>query len=70
MLLTFRRYALDDHVLSDIVDLSTYWARLHNIMVTWILTTLSPEQHEIIQKLMGTANKTWLALKAQFIENH
>jgi hypothetical protein len=43
MLLTLHRYALGDHVLSDIVDPSTYWARLDNIVVTWILGTLSPE---------------------------
>jgi hypothetical protein len=34
MLLTLRRYALDDRVLSDIADMSIYWARLDNIMVT------------------------------------
>jgi hypothetical protein len=33
MLLTLRRYALDDHVFSDVVDPSVYWARLDNIVV-------------------------------------
>jgi hypothetical protein len=46
--LTLHRYALNDHVLSDIADPSTYWARLDNIVVTWILGTLSPELHEIV----------------------
>jgi hypothetical protein len=36
------RYALNDHVLSDIADPSVYWARLDSIVVTWILDTLSP----------------------------
>jgi hypothetical protein len=34
VLLTLRRYAWDDHILSDIVDPSTYWARLDNIVMT------------------------------------
>jgi hypothetical protein len=54
MLLTLHRYAHDDHILSDVVDPSVYWARLDNIMVTWILGTLSPELHEIIRELTET----------------
>jgi hypothetical protein len=32
--LTLHRYALDDHVLSNVTDPSVYWARLDNIVVT------------------------------------
>jgi hypothetical protein len=49
VLLTLRRYALDDHILSDVADPSIYWARLDSIVVTWILGTLSPELHEIVR---------------------
>jgi hypothetical protein len=55
VLLTLHSYALDDHVLSDITNLSIYWARLDNIMVTWILGTLSLELHEIVQEPTKTA---------------
>jgi hypothetical protein len=55
MLLTLHRYALDDHVLSDFTDPSVYWARQDNIMVTWILGTLSPKLHEIARELTKTA---------------
>jgi hypothetical protein len=55
MLLTLRRYALDDHVLSDIAGPSVYWARLDSTVVTWILGTLSPELHEIVREPMETA---------------
>jgi hypothetical protein len=34
VLLTLRRYALDDHILSDVADPSVYWARLDSIVVT------------------------------------
>jgi hypothetical protein len=54
MLLTLHRYALDDHILSNIVNPFVYWIRLDNIMVTWILDTLSPELHEIIWETTET----------------
>jgi hypothetical protein len=69
MLLMFHRYTLDDHVLSDVTDPSIYWARLDNIMVTWILGTPSPKLHKIIQELMETARQASLTLKAQFLGN-
>jgi hypothetical protein len=69
VLLTLHRYALDDHVLSDVVDSSVYWARLDNIVVTWILDTLSPELHEIVREPTETARQVWLAIKAQFLGN-
>jgi hypothetical protein len=69
MLLTLCHYALDDHILSDIADLSVYWARLDNIMVTWILGTLSPEFYEIIREPMETARQAWLMIQAQFHSN-
>jgi hypothetical protein len=69
VLLTPRRYALDDHVLSDVADPSVYWARLDSNVVTWILGTLSPELHEIGREPMETARQAWLAIEAQFLGN-
>jgi hypothetical protein len=69
MLLMLHCYALDDHVLSDVVDLSIYWARLDNIVVTWILDTLSPELHEIVREPTETARQAWLVIEAQFLDN-
>jgi hypothetical protein len=69
VLLTLRRYALKDRILSDVVDPSVYWARLDSIMVIWILGTLSPELHEIIREPMETAHQAWLAIEAQFLGN-
>ena len=70
MLLTLHRYALNDHILSDVADPSVYWARLNNIMVTWILSTLSPELHEIVWEPTNTARWAWLAIEAQFLGNN
>jgi hypothetical protein len=55
VLLTLHRYALDDHVLFDVVDPFIYWARLDNIMVTWILDTLSSKLPEIVRESTETA---------------
>jgi hypothetical protein len=64
MFLTLHRYALDDHVLCDVADPSVYWARLDNIVVTWILGTLCPELHEIVREPTETARQAWLAIEA------
>jgi hypothetical protein len=69
VLLTLRRYALNDHILFNVADPSVYWARLDNIMVTWILGTLSPELHEIVRELTETARQAWFAIEAQFLGN-
>jgi hypothetical protein len=43
LLLTLRRYALDDHVLCDPtgVALTAAWVRLDSIVLTWIVGTIS-----------------------------
>jgi hypothetical protein len=69
VLLTLRRYTLNDHILFNVADPSVYWARLDNIMVTWILGTLSPELHEIVRELTETARQAWFAIEAQFLGN-
>jgi hypothetical protein len=69
MLLTLHRYALDDHVLSDVTDPSVYWARLDNIVVAWIQGTLSPELHEIVREPTETTRQAWLTIEAQFLGN-
>jgi hypothetical protein len=45
-----RRYALDDHVLFGVTDAPTCWARLDNIVVTWILSTLSAKSTRLFGK--------------------
>jgi hypothetical protein len=64
------RYALDDHVVSDVSDPSIYWARLDNIVVTRILSALFAELHEIVWELMETAHQVWLMIEAEFLGNN
>jgi hypothetical protein len=69
VLLALRRYALDDHAHSDVVDLYVYWARLDNIVVIWILSTLSLELHEIVWELTETARRACIVIEAKFLGN-
>jgi hypothetical protein len=48
---------------------SVYWDRLDNIVVIWILDTLSPDLHKIVQELTETPCQAWLAIEAQFLGN-
>jgi hypothetical protein len=69
MFLTLHHYTLDDHVLSNVIDTPTYWVRLDNIVLTWILGTPSIELHEIIRKPSETAHQACLAVEAQVLGN-
>jgi hypothetical protein len=69
VLLMLRRYALDNHILSDVAIPSIYWATLDSIVVTWIFGTLSPKIHEIVWEPTKTACQPWLMIKAQFLSN-
>jgi hypothetical protein len=52
---------IDDHV---------YWYHYDGIMLTWMLGTLSVELQEIVHKPSETARRAWLAIEAQFLDNH
>jgi hypothetical protein len=69
VLLTLHRYALDNHILSNVTDPSICWGRLDSIVVTWILDTLSSELHEIVREPTESACQAWLTIEAQFLGN-
>jgi hypothetical protein len=41
---------------------------LDNNVVTWILSTLSPELHKIVWESTETTCQAWLAIEAQFLD--
>lgn len=65
--LTLRRYALDDHVLSDHADTSMYWYRLDGVVLSWLLGAISVDMMEIIHEPSNTARQAWLAIEEQFL---
>jgi hypothetical protein len=63
MLLTLRRYALDDHVLTDasVVVRTPAWLRLDSIVLSWIAGTISLELHDLVRNTTD-ARQAWLGL--------
>jgi hypothetical protein len=70
VLLTLRRYALDDHVLCDPTGVAptAAWVRHDNIVLTWIVGTISVDLHSLLRNLPH-ARAAWLAIEGQFLGN-
>jgi len=70
VLLTLRRYALDDHVLLDTVGAvpTPSWLCLDSIVLSWILGTISLDLHDLARNT-PSARGTCLALEGQFLGN-
>jgi hypothetical protein len=70
LLLTLRRYVLDDHVLCDPTGMAptVAWVRLDSIVLTWIMGTISVDLHSLLRNLPHT-RAAWLAIEGQFLGN-
>ena len=70
LVLTLRRYALDDHVLLDTAGAvpTPSWLRLNSIVLSWILGTISLDLHNLIRNT-PSARGAWLALEGQLLGN-
>jgi hypothetical protein len=70
VLLTLRRYALDDHVLLDTAGAvpTPSWLRLDSVVLSWILGTISLDLHDLVRNT-PSARGAWLALEGQFLGN-
>jgi hypothetical protein len=70
VLLTLRRYALDDHVLVDasVTAQTPSWLRLNSIVLSWIIGTISLDLHDLVRNTPD-ARQAWLALEGQFLGN-
>ncbi|XP_066308036.1 uncharacterized protein [Miscanthus floridulus] len=70
VLLTLRRYALDDHVLVDasVAVQTPSWLRLDSVVLSWILGTISLDLHDLVRN-SADARRAWLALEGQFLGN-
>ncbi|XP_066360927.1 uncharacterized protein [Miscanthus floridulus] len=70
VLLTLRRYALDDHVLVDasVAVQTPSWLRLDSVVLSWIIGTISLDLHDLVRN-SADARRAWLALEGQFLGN-
>jgi hypothetical protein len=70
VVLTFRRFALADHVLDDpIAPLSPSCVQMDCVVISWLHNTITVELQDIIRDQSNTARQAWLALEGQFLGN-
>jgi hypothetical protein len=70
VLLTLRRYALDDHVLDDVATPpSRAWSLMDSVVLSWLHGTITVELQDIIRDQADTGRQAWLALEEQFLGN-
>jgi hypothetical protein len=70
VLLTLRRFVLDDHVLVDHdAPPPRSWCLLDSVVLSWLHDTITIELQDIIRDQADTARQAWLALEDQFLGN-
>jgi hypothetical protein len=69
VLLSLHRYALDDHVLTDTVVSTHAWSWMDNVVLAWILGSLTVEIQDDVRERRGTARQAWVAIETKFLDN-
>jgi len=71
VLLILGRFALKDHVLSDVPrHTDPAWPRMDDVVVSWLFNTISPDLLDVIHERDGvTARAAWLGIEQQFLNN-
>jgi hypothetical protein len=70
MMMVLERYALLDHVDSDIApSTDPGWRWMDSVVLNWISNSITPELHQVVRELGATARHLWLAIENQFLGN-
>jgi hypothetical protein len=70
VLLTLRRFVLDDHVLVDHdAPPPRSWCLMDSVVLSWLHGTITVKLQDIIRDQADTARQAWLALEDQFLGN-
>jgi hypothetical protein len=70
MMMVLERYALLDHVDSDVVvSTDPGWCRMDSVVLNWISNSITPELHQVVRGHGATARHLWLAIENQFLVN-
>jgi hypothetical protein len=70
MMMVLERYALLDHVDSDVSSsIDPGWRRMDSVVLNWISNSITSELHQVIQERGATAHHLWLATENQFLGN-
>jgi hypothetical protein len=69
MMMVLERYALLDHVNSDVASSTDPgWRRMDNVVLNWISNSITPEL-QVVRERGATARHLWLAIENQFLGN-
>jgi hypothetical protein len=70
MMMVLERYALLDHVDSDVSSsIDPGWRRMDNVILNWISNSITAELHQVVRERGATTRHLWLAIKNQFLGN-
>jgi hypothetical protein len=70
MMMVLERYALLDHVDSDVApSTNPGWRRMDSVVLNWISNSITLELHQVVQERGATARHLWLAIENQFLGN-
>jgi hypothetical protein len=70
MMVVLERYALLDHVNSDVASSTDPgWRRMDSVVLNWISNSITPELHQVVRERGATARHLWLAIENQFLGN-
>jgi hypothetical protein len=71
MMMVLERYALLDHVDSDVASSTDLgWRRMDRVILNWISNSITLELHQVVWEHGATAHHLWLAIENQFLCNH
>jgi hypothetical protein len=70
MMMVLERYALLDHVNSDVASFNDPgWRRMDIVVLNWISNSITSELHQVARERGATARHLWLAIENQFLGN-
>jgi hypothetical protein len=70
MMMVLERYALLDHVNSNVASSTDPgWRRMDSVVLNWISNSITPELHQVVRERGATARHLWLAIENQFLGN-
>jgi hypothetical protein len=70
MMMVLERYALLDHVNSDVASSTDPgWRQMDSVVLNWISNSITPELHQVVWERGATVRHLWLAIENQFLGN-
>jgi hypothetical protein len=65
-----QRYTLIKHITDDAPSNDLGWIRMDNVVLNWIINSISADLHQVVRERDCTTHYLWLAIESQFLDNH